>query len=44
MFISGYLDRSLQTAGSAGGTFFLPKPFDTEQLAAKVREALDSQG
>ncbi|MDQ6655222.1 MAG: ATP-binding protein [Verrucomicrobiota bacterium] len=42
VFISGYLDESLQIDCSARGMFFLPKPFDSEQLAAKVREALDA--
>jgi len=42
VFVSGYLEESLQP-GDRGdpGMFFLPKPFDPEQLAAKVREALD---
>jgi len=43
LFISGYLEESLPAAErSAPGMFFLPKPFDSEQLAAKVREALDA--
>ncbi|HEX4638121.1 MAG TPA: ATP-binding protein [Chthoniobacterales bacterium] len=42
LFISGYLEESLPAADRcAPGMFFLPKPFDAEQLAAKVREALD---
>jgi CheY-like chemotaxis protein len=43
VFISGYLDESLGACdrGLKGG-FFLPKPFDSEQLALKVREALDA--
>ncbi|MCA1659262.1 MAG: PAS domain-containing protein [Verrucomicrobiaceae bacterium] len=41
IFISGYLDESLG-AVDGNGTFFLPKPFDSEQLALKVREALDA--
>jgi signal transduction histidine kinase len=42
LFISGYLEESLQPSERcAPGMFFLPKPFDSEQLAAKVREALD---
>ena len=41
VFISGYLDESLQHIG-AHEMFFLPKPFDSEQLANKVREALDA--
>jgi PAS domain S-box-containing protein len=41
MFISGYLEESLQPSDRCEpGMFFLPKPFDAEQLAAKVREAL----
>jgi DNA-binding response OmpR family regulator len=43
MFISGYLDESMQLDGSKTGMFFLPKPFDAEQLATKVREALDAR-
>lgn len=43
VFISGYLEESLLPADRCGREmFFLPKPFDPEQLAAKVREALDS--
>jgi CheY-like chemotaxis protein len=43
LFISGYLEESLEPSDRcAPGMFFLPKPFDSEQLAAKVREALDS--
>ena len=43
LFISGYLEESLEPADRcAPGMFFLPKPFDSEQLAAKVREALDT--
>ncbi|HST29778.1 MAG TPA: ATP-binding protein [Chthoniobacterales bacterium] len=43
MFISGYLEESLQPSDRCEpGMFFLPKPFDTEQLASKVREALDA--
>jgi PAS domain S-box-containing protein len=41
LFISGYLEESLQPSDRCEpGMFFLPKPFDSEQLAAKVREAL----
>jgi PAS domain S-box-containing protein len=42
VFISGYLQESLHP-GDRGDRemFFLPKPFDPEQLAAKIREALD---
>src|SRR5438270_2468213 len=43
LFISGYLEESLQPADRCEpGMFFLPKPFDVEQLAVKVREALDT--
>ena len=43
LFISGYLEESLQPGDRCEpGMFFLPKPFDSEQLAAKVREALDA--
>lgn len=43
LFISGYLEESLQPADRCEpGMFFLPKPFDAEQLALKVREALDT--
>ena len=43
VFISGYLEESLPASDRcAPGMFFLPKPFDSEQLAAKVREALDA--
>jgi PAS domain S-box-containing protein len=43
LFISGYLEESLQPADRCEpGMFFLPKPFDSEQLATKVREALDT--
>lgn len=44
VFISGYLEESLHPAHRrAHGMFFLPKPFDSEQLAMKVREAIDSE-
>jgi PAS domain S-box-containing protein len=43
LFISGYLEESLQPGDRCQpGMFFLPKPFDAEQLAVKVREALDA--
>ncbi|HEV2966287.1 MAG TPA: ATP-binding protein, partial [Chthoniobacterales bacterium] len=43
LFISGYLEESLQPSDRCEpGMFFLPKPFDSEQLAAKVREALEA--
>jgi two-component system, cell cycle sensor histidine kinase and response regulator CckA len=40
IFISGYLQETQSCSGD--DTFFLAKPFDPEQLAGKVREALDS--
>ena len=44
IFISGYLEESLHPADRRDqGMFFLPKPFDPEQLATKIREALDSR-
>ena len=43
VFVSGYLDESLQRVNkSDNGMFFLPKPFDPEQLAQTIRHALDS--
>ena len=42
IFISGYLQESLHPGDRRDQEmFFLPKPFDPEQLAAKIREALD---
>jgi CheY-like chemotaxis protein len=42
VFVSGYLEESLHPGDRRDPEmFFLPKPFDQEQLAAKVREALD---
>jgi two-component system, cell cycle sensor histidine kinase and response regulator CckA len=44
VFISGYLQESLHPGDRRDHEmFFLPKPFDPEQLAAKIREALDLQ-
>ena len=44
ILISGYLDESLRAGELYGSAmFFLPKPFDAEQLAVKVREALDAR-
>ena len=44
VFISGYLQESLQVDDRYDKEmFFLPKPFDSEQLAVKIREALDAQ-
>jgi two-component system cell cycle sensor histidine kinase/response regulator CckA len=43
VFISGYLEESLHPGDRRDREmFFLPKPFDSEQLARKIREALDS--
>jgi two-component system, cell cycle sensor histidine kinase and response regulator CckA len=43
IFVSGYLEESLHPGDRLDpDMFFLPKPFDSEQLAAKVREALDT--
>jgi CheY-like chemotaxis protein len=43
VFVSGYLNDSLQPGDRLdNGMFFLPKPFDTEQLATTIRQALDS--
>jgi len=43
VFISGYLEESLHPGDRRDHEmFFLPKPFDSEQLAKKIREALDS--
>jgi PAS domain S-box-containing protein len=43
VFISGYLQESLQPGDRRDREmFFLPKPFDPEQLAGKIREALDA--
>ncbi len=41
VLVSGYLDESDQ-ANPEPGMFFLPKPFDPEQLAQSIRHALDS--
>jgi PAS domain S-box-containing protein len=42
VFISGYLQESLHPGDRREQEmFFLPKPFDPEQLATKIREALD---
>jgi two-component system, cell cycle sensor histidine kinase and response regulator CckA len=43
VFISGYLQESLQPSDRHDQEmFFLPKPFDPEQLATKIRQALDA--
>ena len=45
IFISGYLEESLHPHDRRDeGMFFLPKPFDSEQLATKVRDVLDAAG
>jgi two-component system cell cycle sensor histidine kinase/response regulator CckA len=42
IFVSGYLEESLRPDDRRDpGMFFLPKPFNSEQLASKVREVLD---
>ena len=40
VFISGYLQESLQPDDRRDQ--FLPKPFDPEQLATKIRQVLDA--
>ena len=43
VFVSGYLQESLHPGDRIDhGMFFLPKPFDPEQLATTIRRALDS--
>jgi two-component system, cell cycle sensor histidine kinase and response regulator CckA len=43
VFISGYLQESLQPHDRRDQEmFFLPKPFDPEQLATKIRQTLDA--
>ncbi|MEP7014304.1 MAG: ATP-binding protein [Verrucomicrobiota bacterium] len=43
VFVSGYLADSLRPGERIdNGVFFLPKPFDPEQLATTIRQALDS--
>jgi two-component system, cell cycle sensor histidine kinase and response regulator CckA len=43
VFVSGYLEESLNPGDRLeNGMFFLPKPFDPEQLANTIRQALDS--
>jgi PAS domain S-box-containing protein len=41
LLTSGYLSSSKD--GEQSGLFFLPKPFDPEQLARTVRDALDAE-
>jgi two-component system, cell cycle sensor histidine kinase and response regulator CckA len=43
VFVSGYLEDSLHPGDRLeNGMFFLPKPFDPEQLATTIRQVLDS--
>ena len=43
LFVSGYLSESLHPGEKvADAMFFLPKPFDAEQLAQTVRLVLDA--
>ena len=43
VFVSGYLEQSLHPGDRIeDGMFFLPKPFDPEQLATTIRQALDA--
>jgi PAS domain S-box-containing protein len=43
VFVSGYLEESLHPGDRLeNGMFFLPKPFDPEQLATTIRGALDA--
>ncbi len=43
LFISGYINNSaVRGAMSKPGTYFLQKPFNPQDLARKVREALDA--
>ena len=45
VFVSGYLAESLHPGDRIEhGMFFLPKPFDPEQLATTIMQALDSNG
>jgi two-component SAPR family response regulator len=42
VFMSGYTGQTVGEHGVlAEGSFFLPKPFTREQLARKIRQALD---
>jgi signal transduction histidine kinase/CheY-like chemotaxis protein len=44
IFVSGYLEESMAPGDRlAPDMLFLPKPFTAEQLATKVREALDGE-
>ena len=45
LYMSGYTGQTIGEHGVlAEGSSFLPKPFTREQLASKVREALDKSG
>ena len=42
IYVSGYNEEGVTGLGALGGeTFFLQKPFEAEELAATVREALE---
>jgi two-component system, cell cycle sensor histidine kinase and response regulator CckA len=44
LFMSGYTDNVIAHHGVLDDdVYFIQKPFSTEALAAKVREALDSE-
>jgi two-component system, cell cycle sensor histidine kinase and response regulator CckA len=44
VFVSGYLEEMMLQPRDKidSGMFFLPKPFDPEQLAQTIRQALDT--
>jgi len=43
VFVSGYLEELMQPEDKIdNGMFFLPKPFDAEQLAQTIRHVLDT--
>jgi len=45
LFVSGYVERLTRDPGCDGPPIeYLPKPFDPDSLAAKVREVLDREG
>jgi two-component system cell cycle sensor histidine kinase/response regulator CckA len=43
LFMSGYTGNALTTHDLRGGSAFLPKPFGTTTLLARVREVLNPQ-
>ena len=44
VFMSGYADDALASPGlTQAGAVFLPKPFSLDELASKVRAALDAR-